>query len=127
MRLAPIPLFFASNPRQAIDYSGESSRTTHGTKAAVDACRYFAGLLVGALRGKPKPELLSQYFYPSDDPEFWNDNGLDSKIAAIAAGSFKKKDPPIIVNPVNLAPHLLTRTDNRMGEVCRSPCRRPGG
>jgi ADP-ribosyl-[dinitrogen reductase] hydrolase len=96
MRLAPIPLFFASNPKQAVHYSGESSRTTHGTKAAVDACRYFAGLLVGALRGKPKSQLLSPYFYPGGDPSFWNENGLDSKIAAIAAGSFKKKNPPEI-------------------------------
>jgi ADP-ribosyl-[dinitrogen reductase] hydrolase len=96
MRRAPVPLFFALNPKHAIHQSGESSRTTHGTKAAVDACRYFAGLLVGALRGKPKAELLSPYFYPGDEPAFWNENGLDSKIATIAAGSFKKKDPPAI-------------------------------
>ena len=96
MRLAPIPLFFASNPKQAIEYSGESSRTTHGTKAAVDACRYFAGLLVGALRGKSKSELLSPYFNPTDEPNFWSENSLDAKIAAIAAGSFKRKDPPEI-------------------------------
>jgi ADP-ribosyl-[dinitrogen reductase] hydrolase len=96
MRLTPVPLFFASDPKQAIDYAGESSRTTHGTKAAVDACRYFAGLLVGALRGKPKSELLSAYFNPTDEPDFWNENSLDPKIAAIAAGSFKKKEPPEI-------------------------------
>jgi ADP-ribosyl-[dinitrogen reductase] hydrolase len=96
MRLAPIPLFFASDPKQAIHYAGESSRTTHATKAAVDACRYFAGLLVGALHGKSKLELLSSYFNPTDDPGFWNQNSLDPKIAAIAAGSFKEKDPPKI-------------------------------
>jgi ADP-ribosyl-[dinitrogen reductase] hydrolase len=96
MRLAPIPLFFASKPKQAIHCASESSHTTHGTKAAVDACRYFAALLVGALRGKPKSELLSPYFNPSDEPSFWNENALDPKIAAIAAGSFKEKDPPEI-------------------------------
>ena len=96
MRLAPIPLFFASNPKQAIHYASESSRTTHGTKAAVDACRYFAGLIVGALHGMPKAELLSPYFNPTDEPSFWNENSLDQKIAAIAAGSFKRKDPPEI-------------------------------
>jgi ADP-ribosyl-[dinitrogen reductase] hydrolase len=96
MRLAPVPLFFASNPKEAIDCTGESSRTTHGTKVALDACRYFAGLLAGALRGKPKPELLSPYFNPTDELDFWNANGLDPKIAAIAAGSFKKKNPPEI-------------------------------
>jgi ADP-ribosylglycohydrolase len=96
MRLSPVPLFFASNAKQAIHYASESSRTTHGTKAAVDACRYFAGLVVGALRGKPKSELLSPYFYPGDEPDFWNENDLDPKIAAISAGSFKKKEPPEI-------------------------------
>jgi ADP-ribosyl-[dinitrogen reductase] hydrolase len=96
MRLAPVPLFFASNPKQAIHYAGESSRTTHGTEAAVDACRYFAGLIVGALQGRSKQELLSHFFYPGDEPDFWDKNSLDPKIAAIAAGSFKKKDPPAI-------------------------------
>jgi ADP-ribosyl-[dinitrogen reductase] hydrolase len=96
MRLAPVPLFFASDPKKAIHYASESSRTTHGTKAAVDACRYFAGLLVGALCGKPKLELLSPYFNPTDEPDFWNENGLDPKIAEIAAGSFKRKDLPEI-------------------------------
>jgi len=96
MRLAPVPLFFASNAKEAIHYASESSRTTHATKAAVDACRYFAGLLVGALRGKPKSELLSAYFYPGDNPSFWRENDLDPKIAAIAAGSFKRKNPPEI-------------------------------
>jgi len=96
MRLAPVPLFFASNPKEAIHYASESSRTTHGAKAAMDACRYFGGLLVGALRGKPKSELLSAYFNPTDEPDFWNENGLDPNIAAIAAGSFKRKEPPEI-------------------------------
>ena len=96
MRLAPIPLFFASDPKQAIHYASASSRTTHGTKAAVDACRYFAGLIVGALRGKPKSELLRPYFCPVDEANFWNENGLSPNIAAIAAGSFKTKEPPEI-------------------------------
>jgi ADP-ribosyl-[dinitrogen reductase] hydrolase len=97
MRLAPIPLFFASSPKQAIDYAGESSRTTHGTKAALDACRYFAGLIAAALRGKPKSELLSPCFNPTDEPDFWNENGLDPKIAA--SGSFKTKEPPGLEAP----------------------------
>ena len=62
----------------------------------MDACRYFAGLIVGTLQGEPKSELLSPYFYPGDEPDFWNENSLDPKIAAIAAGSFKKKEPPEI-------------------------------
>src|SRR5271165_7134453 len=48
MRLAPVPLFFVGRPVEAIERSGESSRTTHGTKTAIDSCRYFGGLIVGA-------------------------------------------------------------------------------
>ena len=49
MRLAPTPLFYCRDPDKAIHYAAESSRTTHRAREAVDACRYFAGLIVGAL------------------------------------------------------------------------------
>ena len=51
MRLAPIPLFYAGNAQVAVAQAGESSRTTHGSQLAIDACRYFGGLLVGAVQG----------------------------------------------------------------------------
>jgi len=64
MRLAPVPMFFAGDAREAIDRSADSSRTTHGAVEAVDACRFFAGLLVGALRGVGKEALLSERYSP---------------------------------------------------------------
>lgn len=64
MRLAPVPMFFAGDAREAIDRSADSSRTTHGAVEAVDACRYFAGLLVGALGGVDKQTLLSARYCP---------------------------------------------------------------
>ena len=96
MRLAPIPLFFVGDPKQAIDYAAESSRTTHGAKTAIDACRYFTGLIIGALRNRKKSELIAPYFNPENKPSFWDEQPLDPKIAAIAAGSFKSKEPPDI-------------------------------
>jgi len=54
MRLAPVPLAFRANFGLAIHNAGESSRTTHGAPATVDACRYFAGLLLGAVGGRRK-------------------------------------------------------------------------
>lgn len=39
MRLAPVPMFYANDPAQSIEMSAASSRTTHGAKTAVDACR----------------------------------------------------------------------------------------
>ncbi len=49
MRLAPVPMRYTGEPHESIAFAAASSRTTHGARAAVDACRYFAGLLVGAL------------------------------------------------------------------------------
>ena len=94
LRLAPVPLFFAREPLAAIVMAGDSSRTTHGASEAVDACRYFARLLIGALQGRPKDELLSANFCPV--PGLWDEAPLAPKIASVAAGSFKVKEPPAI-------------------------------
>jgi ADP-ribosyl-[dinitrogen reductase] hydrolase len=94
MRLAPVPLFYAGEPEQAIVMSAESSRTTHGARTAVDACRYLGGLIVGALQGREKEELLSAYYAPL--PDYWMTKSLCPEIDAIAMGSFKDKGPPEI-------------------------------
>jgi ADP-ribosyl-[dinitrogen reductase] hydrolase len=93
MRLAPVPLFHARQPRKAIERSGDSSRTTHGAVEAVDACRYLAALLVGALHGASKEELLAEHYSPV--PGFWQEAPLAPKIAVVAGGSFRR-DPPEI-------------------------------
>jgi ADP-ribosyl-[dinitrogen reductase] hydrolase len=96
MRLAPIPLAFRRNFELAI-HNGESSRTTHAAPTTVDACRYFAGLLLGALEGRSKEELLSSFFYPDPDGQYWKRHPLSPEIAEIANGSFKQKEPPAII------------------------------
>ena len=94
MRLAPVPLFFAQSPKEAIARAADSSRTTHEALEAVDACRYFAGFLVGALHGRSKDDLLAPSFSPV--PGLWDAASLSPKISAIAGGSFKQKEPPAI-------------------------------
>ena len=94
MRLAPVPLFFVANPEEAIERSGDSSRTTHGARTCVDACRYMGGLIVGAVQGVPKETLLSPLYCPV--PGYWASHPLAPEIHAIAAGSFKDKEPPAI-------------------------------
>ena len=94
MRLAPVPMYFAGDARQAIDRSADSSRTTHGARESIDACRYFAGLIVGALRGVDKETLLSAHYNPVD--RMWERDPLSGKIDAIAEGSFKYRQPPDI-------------------------------
>jgi ADP-ribosylglycohydrolase len=94
MRLAPVVLAFARDPLAAIARAADSSRTTHATPAAVDGCRYLAALLIGALRGEPKEVLLAPRYSPVAG--YWEANPLDPAIDAVAAGSFKLKQPPAI-------------------------------
>jgi ADP-ribosylglycohydrolase len=96
MRLAPVPLAFRQNVALAIHNAGESSRTTHAAPTAVAACRYFAGLLLGALDGRSKEQLLSPFFYPGVDRDHWHRQPLPGEIAEIANGSFKLREPPEI-------------------------------
>ena len=94
MRLAPVPLVYANRFVEAVEKSGESSRTTHGAIEAVDSCRYMGALITGAVNGRSKADLLSDHY--SEDPSYWRDNPLCEKVAAIAKGSFKEKTPPLI-------------------------------
>ncbi len=94
MRLAPVPVFFARSPVDAIQNCAESSRTTHGAINAVDACRYFGALLVGAVNGVSKDELLAERYSPT--PGYWEEYPLSREIDEVAAGSFKRREPPEI-------------------------------
>jgi len=107
MRLAPVPLFYANNPRQAVDAAGESSKTTHGAKEAVDACRYLSALIVGAIEGLEKAVLLSDHFEPAGSESswtklrsrllpsgLWNQAPLAPSVDAIASGCYKQRNPP---------------------------------
>src|SRR5258708_10564127 len=100
MRRAPVPWAFRRNFGLAIHNAGESSRITHAAPTTVDACRYFAGLLLGALEGRSKEELLSSFFYPAPDQQYWKRHPLSPEIAEIADGSFKQKQPPAIIGSV---------------------------
>jgi ADP-ribosyl-[dinitrogen reductase] hydrolase len=95
MRLAPVPMFYARDPEEAIRRSEESSRTTHGAWTCGDACRYFGALLVGALNGISKEDLLSDHYDPVSG--YWAKHPLGEEVAEIAAGSFKHKNPPQIL------------------------------
>jgi ADP-ribosylglycohydrolase len=89
MRLAPVPMRYAVDPAEAVRLAVESSRTTHAAAEAVDACRYFSALIVGALDGRTKTDLLSPHFAPPGVD--WSAAPLASAIARIADGSYKNK------------------------------------
>ncbi|CAF4106270.1 unnamed protein product, partial [Rotaria sordida] len=90
MRLAPVPLFFYRNKYTAIEFSGRSGQITHGDKKAYDACRFYGALIVAALRGFKKEQILAKNFY-SVHKHWFGKEELHEDIQIIAEGSYKKK------------------------------------
>jgi ADP-ribosylglycohydrolase len=95
MRLAPVPMLFAGDAQSAIEHAALSSRTTHGAQTAVDACRYFAGVLWGALAGQERDTILSPLYHPVLGR--WDDGSLHPEVSEVAGGSFARNEPPDIV------------------------------
>jgi len=82
MRLAPVPLFYYPDTARAVDWAGESSRTTHGAPECIESCRLLAGMICTALSGADKDKVLfeiepDQYGCPN--------------VRSIAAGEYRKK------------------------------------
>jgi ADP-ribosylglycohydrolase len=116
MRLAPIAMYYRHQPEQCIARAADSSRTTHAAPTAVDACRYFAGLLVGVFAGASKEELLQARYAPVAG--LWEHEPLTREIDDVAAGSFLRKEPPAIkgsgyvVESLEAALWAFARSDN---------------
>ncbi len=91
-RVAPVVLFYLAEPRAAVEFAAEAARTTDQSPILLDACRYFASLLVGALLGASRQQLLSPGYTPVED--LWRQRPLKPAIAAVAAGSYRNKAPP---------------------------------
>lgn len=54
MRLAPVPLYFQDDRRLAELMSAESSRTTHGNAACVQACAFLGSMIVALVDGEDR-------------------------------------------------------------------------
>ena len=80
MRLSPVAARWHRQSDRAEAAAREQSRTTHGTGACLEACALFARLLVEAINGAPKADILA--------PRRWHP---DSSIDRIASGSFLEK------------------------------------
>lgn len=81
MRLAPVVLYFAHTPDEAERCAGESSKTTHGAPTCIDACRLMARMLLAALGGASKADILNAGHAFTGAPE----------IEAIARGTWRNK------------------------------------
>ena len=89
MRLAPAAIAALAQPNATLATSlcGETSRTTHDHPKAVHACRYYGALILGALRGISKRELLSPAYLP-DARSFHPD------VTSVAAGAHATDGAP---------------------------------
>jgi ADP-ribosylglycohydrolase len=92
--IVPVVIAYHALPEQAISFAGECARTTHGNPECVDACRYFAALLIGAFDGLDKQRLLSGMYEPL--PGLWEKHPLSGTVTAIASGTWRDKKPPVI-------------------------------
>jgi len=82
MRLAPVAMFYFPYREQSLLYSVESSRTTHAAPECLDACRLFGNILLRALNGAGKREMLT-----GTRP----DEITSEKLKPIAVGSYFEK------------------------------------
>lgn len=87
MRLAPVPIFCYPDIDLAERLAAESSRTTHGAEECLDACRLAARIMIRALRGETKDEVLL-----GDASTF---RGAAS-ITFLARGGFRTRDETAI-------------------------------
>lgn len=80
MRLSPVAIRWFRNPEKAREAAKLQSRTTHGARQPVEACELFATILVEAIDGHTKEEVLMNREWQGD-----------SSIEEIASGNWKNK------------------------------------
>jgi len=83
MRLAPVPIRYADQPELAVRYSEEQAKTTHQAPECLAASRLFGELLVRALQGQSKDQVLAPPVLSGK---------LPTKIDLIGRGSYLAKD-----------------------------------
>ena len=82
MRLAPVPIYYSNDADAAASWAVESSRTTHAAPECLESCALFARMLVAALAGADKEQIL----FAHDPSQFQT-----PKVRAIAAGQYRAK------------------------------------
>lgn len=92
MRLAPVVMYYAEHPADAIDFAARSSRTTHAAAECLAACRLMGAYTLAGLHGWSKEDMLVSEAFG----EWLQDDQLTPHILDIYSGSYKRKEPPQI-------------------------------
>jgi len=90
MRIAPVALFYANDIKLAMEMAIKSSLTTHGLPICADASMYMTGLIIGAINGKSKNELLS-IDYAKALFDKLKDYTFHEEVIALTEGNYKHK------------------------------------
>lgn len=90
MRLAPVPLLYAADPAKAAKMSGLSSKTTHGHRTCIDACRLLGAILAAAVPDA-RPGDKVDFFRAACDPAIFAAEPLCEAISRLAGGEWRGK------------------------------------
>jgi len=94
-RIGPVAAWHRADVRAALEAAAGSVRVTHQAPLVLDAARYLAALLVGALAGAGKEALLAPMYSP--EPGLWDAVTLRPRIRAVAEGGWRGHRPRLLV------------------------------
>ena len=107
-RIGPAVAWHAADPRAAIEAAVNAARVTHQAPLTLDALRYLAALIAGALSGADKASLLAPMYAPL--PGYWEAVALKPRVREVAAGSWRGRKPRTLVSASHAAPAALELT-----------------
>jgi ADP-ribosylglycohydrolase len=90
-RIGPAVAWHHADPRAAVEAAVLCVRITHQSPLTLDAVRYVAALLAGALAGDDKSTLLAPMYGPA--PGFWDATVLKPRVRDVALGSWRERKP----------------------------------
>jgi len=89
-RVVSAVAYALAEPAAAVALAADCARTTHQSPLVLDACRYYAALLAGALRGATSQQVFTGSFEPV--PGLWASRPLKPELVAGLAGSTAAHD-----------------------------------
>jgi len=99
-RVVSVAAFGVADPEAAVALAVECSRTTHQSPIVLDACRYYAALVVGALRADAPAALFGGIYEPV--PGLWKRKPLKPDLIAALASANPAPDPRQRAQPADV-------------------------
>ena len=90
--VAPLAMYLLHDAARAKDLAGEIAQNAGEPRESADACRYFTGLMIGALRGDSKSVVLGDLYSPVYNYWFFRGGALTKRVDAIARGVYQNKE-----------------------------------